>query len=150
MARVTVEDCLENVKNRFELVLISSKRARQIAQGAEPLVEVENDKPTVVALREIADGLIDAAILDEQAVESAEWTSEEEVAAELEAEATDGEVKDVATASADGETADATTETGEIDVAAALAAALAADLGSMASDDTASETPASDSSSEEN
>lgn len=150
MARVTVEDCLENVKNRFELVLISSKRARQIAQGAEPLVEVENDKPTVVALREIADGLIDAAILDEQAVESAEWTSEEEVAAELEAEATDGEVKDVAAASADGETADATTETGEIDVAAALAAALAADLGSMASDDTASETPASDPSSEEN
>jgi len=150
MARVTVEDCLENVKNRFELVLISSKRARQIAQGAEPLVEVENDKPTVVALREIADGLIDAAILDEQAVESAEWTSEEEVAAELEAGATDGEVKDVAAASADGETADATTETGEIDVAAALAAALAADLGSMASDDTASETPASDSSSEEN
>jgi len=84
MARVTVEDCLENVKNRFELVLISSKRARQIAQGAEPLVAVENDKPTVVALREIAEGLIDAAILDETVVESAEWTSEEEVTAELE------------------------------------------------------------------
>ena len=150
MARVTVEDCLANVKNRFELVLISSKRARQIAQGAEPLVEVENDKPTVVALREIADGLIDAAILDEKAVESAEWTSEEEVAAELEAGATEGEVKDAAAVSADGETAEATTETGEIDVAAALAAALAADLGSMVSEDTASETPASDSSSEEN
>ena len=152
MARVTVEDCLENVKNRFELVLISSKRARQIAQGAEPLVEVENDKCTVVALREIADGLIDAAILDETVVESAEWTSEEEVTAELEAGASDGEVKDdTSTATnADGETGDATTETGEIDVAAALAAALAADLGTLASSDTASETPVSDSPSEEN
>ena len=58
MARITVEDCLEHVENRFELVLIASKRAREIAvQGAQPLVEWENDKPTVVALREIAEGL---------------------------------------------------------------------------------------------
>ena len=65
MARVTVEDCLENVANRFELVMIASKRARQIAvRGAQPLVEWENDKPTVVALREIAQGLIDVSILD--------------------------------------------------------------------------------------
>lgn len=65
MARVTVEDCLENVANRFELVMIASKRARQIAvRGAQPLVEWENDKPTVVALREIAKGLIDVSILD--------------------------------------------------------------------------------------
>ena len=60
MARITVEDCLENIDNRFELVLTSTKRARQIAHGAEPLVEEENDKPTVLALREIADGLIDS------------------------------------------------------------------------------------------
>ena len=66
MARVTVEDCLENVENRFELVMVSSKRARQIATGGkEPMVPLENDKPTVLALREIAEGLVDASILDE-------------------------------------------------------------------------------------
>ena len=66
MARVTVEDCLENVTNRFELVMVASKRARQIAvRGAQPFVDWENDKPTVVALREIADGFIDASILKE-------------------------------------------------------------------------------------
>ncbi len=58
MARVTVEDCLEHVENRFELVLLASKRTRQLVQGAEALVEWENDKPTVVALREIAENLI--------------------------------------------------------------------------------------------
>lgn len=64
MARVTVEDCLENVENRFELVMVASKRARQLStEGKEPKVEWENDKPTVVALREIADGLVDAEIL---------------------------------------------------------------------------------------
>lgn len=66
MARVTVEDCLENVLNRFQLVLIATKRARQIANGKAALVEEENDKPTVLALREIAAGKIDASILDEQ------------------------------------------------------------------------------------
>ncbi|MBV1919609.1 MAG: DNA-directed RNA polymerase subunit omega [Pseudomonadales bacterium] len=65
MARVTVEDCLDKVTNRFELVLISSKRARQLATGGkEPFVDWENDKPTVVALREIAEGYIDASILE--------------------------------------------------------------------------------------
>jgi DNA-directed RNA polymerase subunit omega len=58
MARITVEDCLENVDNLFDLVIIASKRARRLANGAEPLVEWENDKPTVVALREVAEGLI--------------------------------------------------------------------------------------------
>jgi len=65
MARITVEDCLDSVTNRFELVMIATKRARQIAMGASPLVEEENDKPTVLALREIAEGKIDASILDE-------------------------------------------------------------------------------------
>jgi DNA-directed RNA polymerase subunit omega len=59
MARVTVEDCLDNVDNRFELVMLASKRARQLATGGEePKVDVDNDKPTVVALREIAEGLV--------------------------------------------------------------------------------------------
>lgn len=65
MARITVEDCLERVDNRFQLVLISAKRARQIAMGAEPRVALENDKPTVVALREVADGLVGKEVLDE-------------------------------------------------------------------------------------
>lgn len=66
MARVTVEDCLENVENRFVLVMVASKRARQIAvHGEQPLVDWEKDKPTVVALREIAQGLINADILNE-------------------------------------------------------------------------------------
>lgn len=63
MARVTVEDCLENVDNRFELVLASAKRARQIANGVEPMVPWENDKPTVVALREMAEGYVGREIL---------------------------------------------------------------------------------------
>lgn len=77
MARVTVEDCLENVDNRFDLVLIASKRARQIALGAEPHVEWENDKPTVVALRELAEGKIDASILDEEVFEPLDFEQEE-------------------------------------------------------------------------
>ena len=64
MARITVEDCLDNIDNRFELVLTATKRARQIAHGAEPMVDEENDKPTVIALREIAEGLIDEERVD--------------------------------------------------------------------------------------
>jgi DNA-directed RNA polymerase subunit omega len=65
MARVTVEDCLDNVDNRFQLCQVATKRARQLANGnSEPMVAWENDKPTVVALREIADGLIDRSILE--------------------------------------------------------------------------------------
>lgn len=58
MARVTVEDCLANVENRFELVLLATKRARELSQGKDAKVNWERDKATVVALREIADGLI--------------------------------------------------------------------------------------------
>ncbi len=66
MARITVEDCLDHVDNRFELVLVGSKRARQIAtMGKDPMVPEENDKPTVLALREIEEGFVDASILDE-------------------------------------------------------------------------------------
>jgi len=58
MARITVEDCLAHVENNFELVLKAAKRARDISHGAQPLVAEEGDKPTVVALREIAEGLL--------------------------------------------------------------------------------------------
>ena len=67
MARITVEDCLDKVDNRFELVMVSSKRARQLQTGGkDPMLPVDNDKPTVIALREIADGLVDAEILVEK------------------------------------------------------------------------------------
>jgi DNA-directed RNA polymerase subunit omega len=66
MARITVEDCLDHVDNRFELVMVGSKRARQLATGGRPaLVPEENDKPTVIALREIEAGLVTADILTE-------------------------------------------------------------------------------------
>ncbi|MCG8434123.1 MAG: DNA-directed RNA polymerase subunit omega [Gammaproteobacteria bacterium] len=65
MARVTVEDCLDKVENLFQLVLVATKRARQISNGAPPQVEWENDKPTVLALREIADGFVTQSILEE-------------------------------------------------------------------------------------
>jgi DNA-directed RNA polymerase subunit omega len=65
MARITVEDCLQNIENIFEMVLVAAKRARRVAHGADALVELENDKPTVIALREIAAGHITPAILEE-------------------------------------------------------------------------------------
>ena len=71
MARITVEDCLEHVDNRFDLVLLASRRARQISQGADPLVPAENDKPTVIALREIAEGLVTAEGMDEMEAQRA-------------------------------------------------------------------------------
>jgi DNA-directed RNA polymerase subunit omega len=65
MARITVEDCLHNVENLFQLVLLASQRARRLANGAEPTLAWENDKATVVALREIAAGNITAEMLRE-------------------------------------------------------------------------------------
>ena len=65
MARITVEDCLSNINNIFEMVLVAAKRARRVAHGAEPMVDLENDKPTVIALREIAEGHVTPAILEE-------------------------------------------------------------------------------------
>jgi DNA-directed RNA polymerase subunit omega len=67
MARVTVEDCLDNVDNRFELVMLATKRSRQLATGGkEPKVAPENDKPTVIALREIASGLMNYDVIAEE------------------------------------------------------------------------------------
>jgi DNA-directed RNA polymerase subunit omega len=69
MARITVEDCVKHIPNRFDLVLVATKRARQVSLGAAPLVDEENDKPTVIALREIADEHVGMSILDEPAPE---------------------------------------------------------------------------------
>lgn len=83
MARITVEDCVEKIGNRFELVLVATKRARQIARGAAPLVEEENDKATVIALREIAESKVDASIMDQEP----EPVSEEEASGTMDASA---------------------------------------------------------------
>ncbi len=136
MARVTVEDCLENVDNRFELVLVASKRARQLAMGKEPLVEAEKDKPTVIALREIAENLVNADILTEVPEVEEEILIEEDV------------VEDESSASAGEAGSD------EIDVAAAIKAALggmggiagmaAADKAEAASDEATPDADASE------
>jgi DNA-directed RNA polymerase subunit omega len=69
MARVTVEDCLEHVDNRFELVMLATRRARSLRRyGNDPMVPEENDKATVIALREIAEGLVSHEMLDSQEV----------------------------------------------------------------------------------
>ena len=115
MARVTGEDCLENVDNRFELVRLASRRARQLAQGKDPLVDPENDKPTVIALREIAAGLIDEQILDEaEAAEKRQFSK---------AHSEDG-----------AEESEEMKESDTLDMAAAIKAALSGDLSSSDSD----------------
>ena len=82
MARITVEDCLENVENRFDLVMIASKRARQLQTGGkDALIDEQNDKPTVVALREIAEGHINSTILTNTPEEEAEESLDEVEAA---------------------------------------------------------------------
>ncbi|HEX4939297.1 MAG TPA: DNA-directed RNA polymerase subunit omega [Candidatus Kapabacteria bacterium] len=64
MARITVEDCLKKINNRFDLTLAATYRARQLANGSAPMVEAGRDKPTVVALREVAQGLVGREILN--------------------------------------------------------------------------------------
>jgi DNA-directed RNA polymerase subunit omega len=82
MARITVEDCLQVVDNRFELVMMAAKRARQLANGVEPQIDNSeaNDKPTVLALREIAAGRINNTYID--AVEKSERERKEREALE--------------------------------------------------------------------
>ncbi|MBD8897482.1 DNA-directed RNA polymerase subunit omega [Rhodanobacter sp. DHG33] len=91
MARITVEDCLEVVDNRFELVLMATKRARQLAKGAEPAVNPNNDKPSVLALREIAGRRIDQATIDE--IDKAERERAEREALEWAAAEVDDDLK---------------------------------------------------------
>lgn len=81
MARVTVQDCLTHVPNRFDLVLVASKRARQLAHGKDATLDWDNDKPTVLALREIAEATVDASVLNEVV---AEEHAEEHVAGDEE------------------------------------------------------------------
>ena len=86
MARVTVEDCLARIPNRFELVLTAAKRARQIEHGAEPLVPMGKEKPVVIALRELGEGKIDRQRIDEienQITLSRSEITEAEIRAEL-------------------------------------------------------------------
>lgn len=82
MARITIEDCLPNIGNRFDLVLLASKRARQIAMGSPTLIDEDKDKPTVIALREIAEGLIDMEKVE--AIDAKERQSEEAEEDEIE------------------------------------------------------------------
>jgi len=93
MARITVEDCLEVVDNRFELVMMATRRARQLAKGNESLVEAENDKPTVLALREIAARKVTMdfiAEVDKQEREKAEREAMEWAAAEMDEDLSKG------------------------------------------------------------
>jgi DNA-directed RNA polymerase subunit omega len=83
MARVTVEDCLDKVQNRFELVLVAAKRAHQLNSGGfRSTLDVAKDKPTVLALREIEAGLIDASILTEDYAMEEELNAQEKLADE--------------------------------------------------------------------
>lgn len=80
MARVTVEECLEYVENRFELVLVAAKRAHQLSSGGyKSLLDAGKDKPTVVALREIEAGLIDASVLSEAYEMQAQLSAQQKV-----------------------------------------------------------------------
>lgn len=78
MARITVEDCLEQIPNRFDLVLTATQRARQLSHGREPKLETEKDKPSVVALREIAAGLITRDIMRDEEIFFAAAQAEQE------------------------------------------------------------------------
>lgn len=119
MARVTVEDCLEHVDNRFQLVLVATKRARQLALGSDPMVLRDNDKDTVVALREIAEGKVTRDILIEK-VETVTFDTDpldDLLAGELGEE---DELEIGATSAALGEVS--------ADIAAEIAAAMGAEL----------------------
>ena len=123
MARVTVEDCLEHVENRFELVMVASKRARQIQTGGkDPMVSEDKDKPTVLALREIAEQLVDASILidtaQSEAEESVAYLDAEEASAEEGAASTaknDISIEDAMDAELVPEESDDTINTADVD-----------------------------------
>ena len=118
MARITVEDCLENVDNRFELVLVAARRTRQLQLGHDPLVPEDRDKHTVIALREIAEGLVTSEILKEVEVDTRQEL--EEVFAPGDGESPE----DADEAAAEAEAED-TKDTGEGEISAADLAALA-------------------------
>ncbi len=95
MARITVEDCLDHVDNRFDLVLLATKRARQLANGVEPILPWANDKPTVMALREIAAGFISTATVQaaQREIDQSAAAMEQALAEELASEPGEAESK---------------------------------------------------------
>lgn len=95
MARITVEDCLDHVDNRFDLVLLATKRARQLANGVEPILPWSNDKPTVMALREIAAGFISNATVQaaQREIDQSAAAMEQALAEELASEPGETESK---------------------------------------------------------
>jgi DNA-directed RNA polymerase subunit omega len=96
MARVTVEECLDKVENRFELVLVAAKRAHQLNSGGfRSTLDAGKDKPTVVALREIEAGLIDASILTEEYAMEEELNAHDRLAQESKANEVAAELSDV-------------------------------------------------------
>jgi DNA-directed RNA polymerase subunit omega len=145
MARITVEDCLENVENRFELVLVAARRTRQLQLGHDPLVPEDRDKHTVIALREIAEGLITSDILKEVEVDTRQEL--EEVFGSSDSEASENVSEATAEATVPG-----TENRGEAEISAEDLAALADLIESVpvaqaletASDETASDETASD------
>ena len=116
MARITVEDCIDKFDSRFELVLIASNRARKLHSGEEPTVERDNDKNSVIALREIADETISAEIFKQDLVEAYQTVSpidEEELALEFNEQNTDYEVDSEKLSEVSAETDE--TELSEVD-----------------------------------
>ena len=83
MARLTVEDCLEHIDNRYDLVILAAKRARQITFGSDPLVKEDRDKPTVLALREVAEGIVTPDNIDDIGKTNVEDEYEEEAEVEF-------------------------------------------------------------------
>lgn len=131
MARVTVEDCILRVPNRFELVLYAAQRARNISRGEEILVDRDNDKNPVVALREIADGLLDLSALEADLVKSLQRAPEPEPADEevLDLIATDENIFGVMDVSDDQPLPEASAGGTEELSAEEIEAAIAAELG---------------------
>ena len=144
MARVTVEDCLDKVDNRFQLVLVATKRARQLANGVQPLVPWENDKPTIVALREIAEGLVGPSILEET-VHSVFEDDEEEAVSAVAEEAASTEAPAASDTESPEAPAASDTESPKAAAASDAAAPEAAATEAAAPDDEADTPPATES-----
>src|SRR5579875_512541 len=130
MARVTVEDCVERVPNRFELVLLAAQRARNISRGEELTVERDNDKNPVVALREIAEGTISLEKLEQDLIKSLSRVPEPEPADEevLDLIPTDQNIFGLQDVSAEEEAANLAAETESLS-AEEIEAAIEAELG---------------------
>ncbi|HEY5301728.1 MAG TPA: DNA-directed RNA polymerase subunit omega [Acetobacteraceae bacterium] len=130
MARVTVEDCVEKIPNRFELVLLAAQRARNLSRGEELTLDRDNDKNPVVALREIADETIELVKLEQDLIKSLSRTAEPEPADEevLDLIPTDQNIFGLQDIAAEEEAANLPAETGEELSPEDLEAAIEAEL----------------------